>query len=236
MTDQTLRQKLDIYGNILCIAFQRMEDGPDPNVGLTIMKKKLANNDDISRLKTAFVVYESQSQANKCVKARSRNADDGMQAMHKYDYNKVVKRLSKGVSPLFTPQSLPMTENNRNCQPLKCLTPQVPKRVSAKSPVMRSRSAQNSPVPRHHPAYRKGLKTPDASWNMQRRDWRVETIQRTPTKELRRRSGKTPVTYARGPDGTKGFRWPRNPDWSRSHRTIFEHLGGAVSPGSQTAI
>ena len=46
---------------------------------------------DFSHLKTCFVVFESQSQATKCVKARVR-AIDGMRCIHKYDYNKVAKK------------------------------------------------------------------------------------------------------------------------------------------------
>ena len=49
------------------------------------------DSQDFSHLKTCFVVFESQSQATKCVKARVR-AIDGMRCIHKYDYNKVAKK------------------------------------------------------------------------------------------------------------------------------------------------
>lgn len=109
MTDESLRRLLDMHGNILCVAFAGMEEGPDADIGNVIMTKKF-NDINPDSLKTAFVVFESQSQANKCVKARSRHSIDGVRTMHKYDYNKVVKRLGKGVSPLFTP--VPAPTNN----------------------------------------------------------------------------------------------------------------------------
>eukprot|EP01083_Nonionella_stella_P032429 88786_1 len=61
---------------------------------------------DFSHLKTCFVVFESQSQATKCVRARVR-AVDGMRCIHKYDYNKVAKKFRtaqmKGEKLTFTP-------------------------------------------------------------------------------------------------------------------------------------
>jgi len=213
MMDLDLRKLLDCHGNILCVAFENMEEGPDSEVGRTIMKKKITQLAENHRRKTAFVVFESQSQANKCVKARSRNADDGIQTIHKYDYNKVVKRLYKGVSPLFTPQASPcLSERNPIQTPIS--SPAVSKR---RSPPMMSRSAQNSPVAKRAP-YRRGAKTPDASWNL-KRDWKID--QRFPQHEIRRQSRKTPVIVARGPDGTRGFRWPRNPSYQVTGRNML---------------
>lgn len=61
---------------------------------------------DFSHLRSAFVVFDSQSQANKCVKARMRS-DDGIRALHKYDFNKSRKKVSaakaRGLSPLVSP-------------------------------------------------------------------------------------------------------------------------------------
>lgn len=113
MTDESVRKLLDMHGNILCVAFAGMEEGPDPEIGTVIMKKKFGDSVDLTNTKTAFVVFESQSQANKCVKARSRHSVDGVRTMHKYDYNKVVKRLGKGQSPLFTPNVSPMMPANK---------------------------------------------------------------------------------------------------------------------------
>merc|ERR1712038_942498 len=76
-------------------------------------KKKFGDSINLTNLTTAFVVFESQSQANKCVKTRSRHSVDGIRTMHKYDYNKVVKRLGKGQSPLFTPNASPMMPVNK---------------------------------------------------------------------------------------------------------------------------
>jgi hypothetical protein len=52
------------------------------------------------------------------VKTRSRHSVDGIRTMHKYDYNKVVKRLGKGQSPLITPSASPMmpaVKKNQQC-------------------------------------------------------------------------------------------------------------------------
>lgn len=108
MTDKSIRQLLGSHGNILCVAFAGMEEGPDTEIGAVIMKKKFGEQLTLTNLTTAFVVFESQSQANKCVKTRSRHSVDGIRTMHKYDYNKVVKRLGKGQSPLITPNPSPM--------------------------------------------------------------------------------------------------------------------------------
>jgi hypothetical protein len=113
MTDESVRNLLNTHGNILCVAFAGMEEGPDPEIGAVIMKKKFGDSVDLTNIKTAFVVFESQSQANKCVKTRSRHSVDGIRTMHKYDYNKVVKRLGKGQSPLFTPNASPMMLANK---------------------------------------------------------------------------------------------------------------------------
>merc|ERR1712038_1614932 len=80
------------------------------------MKKKF-NDINIQSLKTAFVVFESQSQANKCVKARSRHSLDGIRTMHKYDYNKVMKRMGKG-SPSFAPVNARQGNNFTGMTPI----------------------------------------------------------------------------------------------------------------------
>lgn len=222
MTDIDIRKLLDCHGNILCVAFEGMEEGPDEEVGNTIMKKKITqlaeNPASLHHRKTAFVVFESQSQANKCVKARSRNAEDGIQTIHKYDYNKVIKRLYKGVSPLFTPQASPCVSDRTPLQTPTSSSAMMSPAVKRRSPPLMSRSAQSSPVAKRS-NYRRGVKTPDASWNM-KRDWRLD--QRFPQTEIRRQARKIPVNVARGPDGTRGFRWPRNPAFHVVARNIFD--------------
>jgi hypothetical protein len=46
---------------------------------------------NFGHLYSCFVVFSSQSQATKCVKARAKSVD-GIRAMHKYDYCKIEKR------------------------------------------------------------------------------------------------------------------------------------------------
>merc|ERR1719410_991114 len=86
------------------------------------------NVQDFSHLTSCFVVFESQSQATKCVKHRVR-APDGMRAIHKYDYNKVAKKYRiaqmKGEKLSFSPPPTPITQavnahqrNNRSASPV----------------------------------------------------------------------------------------------------------------------
>ena len=74
------------------------------------------NAEDFSHLTTCFVVFESQSQATKCVKHRVRAAD-GMRAIHKYDYNKVAKKYRiaamKGETLRFSPPPTPQQQQQQ---------------------------------------------------------------------------------------------------------------------------
>jgi hypothetical protein len=71
---------------------------------------------DFSHLRSCFITFESQSQSNKLVKARSRYSEDGILAMHQYDYNKATKKIlaakACGISPLFSPSSIALTLNS----------------------------------------------------------------------------------------------------------------------------
>lgn len=70
---------------------------------------------DFSHLKTCFVIFQSQSQANNFVKSRGR-ANDGIKALHQYEYIKFQKRTSMnkaiGISPLISPQSIGLAVNS----------------------------------------------------------------------------------------------------------------------------
>ncbi|ETO31612.1 RNA recognition motif (RRM)-containing protein [Reticulomyxa filosa] len=63
---------------------------------------------DFRHLRSAFVVFESQSQANKCVRGQM-HSNDGIFAMHQYDFNKQRKKVTafkaQGLSPLFDKNS-----------------------------------------------------------------------------------------------------------------------------------
>jgi hypothetical protein len=135
MTDKELRKLLDMHGNILCIAFCGMIEGPEKEIADLIMAKKFNEHLNLTNLKSAFVVFESQSQANKCVKARSRSAPDNIRTMHKYDYNKVVKRIGKGQSPLFSSNQASIGELTP--KPFN-LTPSNPQRISHRRPFGKS--------------------------------------------------------------------------------------------------
>merc|ERR1719461_2358297 len=89
------------------------------SVGSKISNFSNPNGDtqDFSHLTASFVVFESQSQATKCVKHRVR-AVDGMRAIHKYDYNKVAKKYRiakmKGERLRFSPPPANQMNNQYN--------------------------------------------------------------------------------------------------------------------------
>jgi len=240
MTDAGLRNLLKMHGNILCVAFPNQNDGPDIEMGRIIMKKKLGEPSNLMKLNCAFVVFESQSQANKCVKARSRSAPDNIRTMHKYDYNKVVKRLGKGMSPnsspLWTPTASPSFNSEPRSSSLTGATPTFnsvpgglklsPAHGAHNSPHFGSRSMSRSPVVRstnsRSPFYRsngspnvRSQRSP--SWKLEGNGDISSLRQRSNSMQNRR------VIVAKGPDNTKGFRWPRNPHW-RSKRTALDVL------------
>jgi len=240
MTDAGLRNLLKMHGNILCVAFPNQSDGPDIEMGRVIMKKKLGEPSNLMKLNCAFVVFESQSQANKCVKARSRSAPDNIRTMHKYDYNKVVKRLGKGMSPnsspLWTPTASPSFNSEPRSSSLSGATPTFnsipgglklsPAHGAHNSPHFGSRSMSRSPVVRstnsRSPFYRsngspnlRSQRSP--SWKLEGSGDVSSLRQRSSSAQNRR------VIVAKGPDNTKGFRWPRNPQW-KSKRTALDVL------------
>merc|ERR1719333_40054 len=215
-----------------------MSDGPDIEMGRIIMKKKLGDPSNLLLLTCAFVVFESQSQANKCVKARSRSSSDGIRTMHKYDYNKVAKRLGKGMSPnsspLWTPTASPSFNSERSSS-LSGATPTLNAATdgglklspahggSHGSPHFGSRSMSRSPVVRsmnsRSPFYRsqrspgpRSQRSP--SWKLQEGGDINGLRQRSSSMNNRR------VIVAKGPDNTKGFRWPRNPQWKSTRTTL----------------
>jgi len=232
MTDAGVRSLLEMHGNILCVAFPNQTDGPDIEMGRIIMKKKLGDPSNLLLLTCAFVVFESQSQANKCVKARSRSSSDGIKTMHKYDYNKVAKRLGKGMSPnaspLWTPTASPSFNSEPRSSSLSGATPTmnaVPGGLKlspahnahhAGSPHFGgSRSMSRSPVVRsmnsRSPFYR-SQRSP--SWKLEENGEISGLRQRSSSMQNRR------VIVAKGPDNTKGFRWPRNPQWKSTRTTL----------------
>jgi len=188
MTDESLRKLLGLHGNILCVAFAGMEEGPDSEIGSVIMKKKFGDSVNLTNLKTAFVVFESQSQANKCVKTRSRHSVDGIRTMHKYDYNKVVKRLGKGQSPLITPSPTPMmpaVNKNQHCSKYGGgMTPstgfQLSSNANKPNQMPYNRNQQHKPLTNRNgfrkPQWRNGPKGADSSLN-----WRVDNPMRPRT-------------------------------------------------------
>merc|ERR1712012_1214833 len=259
MTDAEIRKILDMHGNILSIAFSGTLEGPDPKMDRIIMKKKLGDSIDLSQLTSVFVVFESQSQANKCVKARSRSSVDGIRTMHKYDYNKVVKRLGKGMSPnassLFAPSSTCSPSLNSEQSPssnsLSGLTPTYgghpsnmklsPAMNAHRSPSFKSRSMSRSPIVRgSRSPYNNAQRSPNwatrkgnvsyrsgsPGWKLDQQEGRHETAMRARSSSSQNRR----VIVAKGPDNSRGFRWPRNPEWKtiQSTRTAFDVLGTMI--------
>jgi len=239
MTDAGVRSLLEMHGNILCVAFPSHTDGPDIEMGRIIMKKKLGDPKDLQKLTCAFVVFESQSQANKCVKARSRTSSDGIRTMHKYDYNKVAKRLGKGMSPnsspLWTPTASPSFNSEPRSSSLSGATPTLNAAPgglklspahggSHGSPHFGSRSMSRSPVVRsmnsRSPFYRsqrspgpRSQRSP--SWKLGEGTSELSSLRQRSSSMQNRR-----VIVAKGPDNSKGFRWPRNPQWKSTRTTL----------------
>lgn len=191
MTDEPLRKLLGMHGNILCVVFAGMEEGPDSEIGSVIMKKKFGDSVNLTNLKTGFVVFESQSQANKCVKTRSRHSIDGIRTMHKYDYNKVVKRLGKGQSPIITPSASPMMPamkmNNQQSSKYGGMTPSASGfQLSPNNPnqmPMFNRNHKATITNRNgfrKPQWRNGLDQGASSLN-----WRVDNSMRPRTNSAR---------------------------------------------------
>lgn len=222
MSDEQIRNLLDMHGNILCVAFTGMDEGPEPEIGCIIMKKKLGDAVDLTNLKTAFVVFESQSQANKCVKSRSRSSVDGIRTMHKYDYNKVIKRLGKGVSPLFTPTHAPLNKVTNAPSGAAYTTTagfQLSPTATHRSSVMKSNRINKTPV-RQSPYLRK------SSWNVSvskadaSLDWRsgskVGLMQARSSSALNR--GARPLLKDQ-----KSFRGP-----AKKHLNTFDILNGTA--------
>lgn len=259
MTDADVRKILDMHGNILSISFCGQTEGPDPDMGRITMKKKLGDSIDFSVLTCAFVVFESQSQANKCVKARSRSSVDGIRTMHKYDYNKVVKRLGKGMSPnaspLFAPSSTCSpsftSEQSPSSNSLSGLTPQFggnpghmklsPAINAHRSPSFKSRSMSRSPIVRgSRSPYNGAQRSPswatrkgNANYRSGSPGWRLDQQEGKHENAMRARSSSSQnrrVIVAKGPDNSRGFRWPRNPEWKQiqSTRTAFDVLGTMI--------
>lgn len=97
--------------------------------------------------------------------------------MHKYDYNKVVKRLGKGQSPLITPSASPMPAKNNHCSRFGGMTPpvsgfQLSSNVNKpKQPMSYSRNNHKSTINSRNngfrkPQWRNGSKTDSLNWRV----------------------------------------------------------------------
>jgi len=114
--------------------------GPNREVAIIIMAKRFGNKmsrnrfnhgngydkttvnaSDFSHLRSCFAVFESQSQANKFVKSRQR-CQDGIHAIHQYDFIRAYKKIAadkaRGISPLFSPQSITSSSSSSFLSPL----------------------------------------------------------------------------------------------------------------------
>jgi len=121
VTEANLMTICTEHGQVKYIYFEGHEDGPQRAVAEIIMAKsarkcsggKLPGN--MMALKTVFIVFASQGQATKLVKARGRNASmEGpldFRCIHKFDYLRVAKRaglcLLENVSVSSTPMGSP---------------------------------------------------------------------------------------------------------------------------------
>jgi len=124
VTEANLMTICTEHGQVKYIYFEGHEEGPQRAVAEIIMTKsarkcsggKLPGN--LMNLKTVFIVFASQGQATKLVKARGRNASmEGpldFRCIHKFDYLRVAKRaglctldnVSVSSTPMGSPKDL----------------------------------------------------------------------------------------------------------------------------------
>jgi len=124
VTEANLMTICTEHGQVKNIYFEGHEEGPQRAVAEIIMAKsarkssggKLTGN--LMNLKTVFIVFASQGQATKLVKARGRNASmEGpldFRCIHKFDYLRVAKRaglcmldnISVSSTPMGSPRDL----------------------------------------------------------------------------------------------------------------------------------
>jgi len=136
--------------------------------------------------------------------------------------------MSPNSSPLWTPTASPSFNSERSSttptlnaatdgglklSPAHGGSPHFGSRSMSRSPVVRSMNSrspfyrsQRSPGPRSQrsPSWKLGEDTGDFS----------SLRQRSSSMQNRR------VIVARGPDNSKGFRWPRNPQWKSTRTTL----------------
>jgi len=132
------------HGQVKGIYFEGHENGPERVVAEIIITKsikkaqggKKPTPENISNLRTVFIVFASQGQATKLVKARGRNASiDGpldFRCIHKYDYLRVAKRNGLG----FDNVSLTSTPG---------FSPRIPKPALPRFPSLPGSMVVNTP-------------------------------------------------------------------------------------------
>jgi len=99
------------------LSLQIPDSSQAPNAPVFIHPVPNPNGDplDFSHLKSCFVVFQSQSLAQKFVKSRARTID-GIRALQLYEYIKYQKKLcmnkASGISALMSPNSIKLTLNS----------------------------------------------------------------------------------------------------------------------------
>eukprot|EP01084_Bolivina_argentea_P113962 203007_1 len=125
-SNPSLTEKQRISDEVSCISELRnshANQAPTSRIYVHPTDNPNGNCLDFSHLKTCFAIFTSQKQANDFVKSRVK-ANDGIEAMHQYEYFKFLKRdsLNKARinSPLISPISIDDKEQKMNLRCANC--------------------------------------------------------------------------------------------------------------------
>jgi len=142
VTEANLMTICTEHGQVKYIYFEGHEEGPQRAVAEIIMAKsarkcsggKLPGN--LMNLKTVFIVFASQGQATKLVKARGRNASmEGpldFRCIHKFDYLRVAKRAGLCMLDNVSVSSTPMGSPSRDLKSVSPTFPNLPAPITLK--------------------------------------------------------------------------------------------------------
>lgn len=134
--DMAIESMCKLYGSIRRIHWEKQtgdDEGPDQDISKTIMRYKLGSpsqeeklaiargetysvprctEDEVKNLKSCYVVFDAQSQANKAVKAYRHQV--AIRAITKYEYGKLEKKIIEANVAGIAPEIYSNAPNRRN--------------------------------------------------------------------------------------------------------------------------